>query len=69
MSPAAPGTARPHCPAAWVTLALVFVACDEGFGPVSWVANEFVLVDSLIGQGRYEVLARWPLRGAAAPVM
>lgn len=40
---------------------------DEGFGPVSWVANEFVLVDSLIGQGRYEVLARWPLRGAAAP--
>lgn len=40
---------------------------DEAFGPVSWVASEFVLMDSLIGQGRYEVLARWPLRGPAAP--
>lgn len=37
---------------------------DERFGPVTWLAREFVLVDSWIGQGRYEVLARWPLRGA-----
>lgn len=51
---------------------LTLLYCDaavaeEAFGPVSWVASEFVLVDSLIGQGRYDVLARWPLRAAAAP--
>jgi 2'-5' RNA ligase len=29
--------------------------------PVSWVAREFVLLDSLHGEGRHEVLGRWPL--------
>ncbi|MGK6306530.1 2'-5' RNA ligase family protein [Variovorax sp. DT-64] len=31
--------------------------------PITWTVNEFVLVRSLIGQGRHEVLARWPLHG------
>ncbi len=29
--------------------------------PLSWTAREFVLIRSLIGQGRYIVLNRWPL--------
>jgi 2'-5' RNA ligase len=31
--------------------------------PITWTAREFVLVRSLIGQSRHEVLARLPLRG------
>ncbi|NDZ16264.1 2'-5' RNA ligase [Variovorax sp. WS11] len=31
--------------------------------PIGWTANEFVLVRSLIGQSRHEVLARWLLHG------
>ncbi|MDR6535644.1 2'-5' RNA ligase family protein [Variovorax soli] len=31
--------------------------------PIGWTAHDFVLVRSLIGQGRHEVLARWPLHG------
>lgn len=31
--------------------------------PVSWIANELVLVRSLVGQGIHEHIARWPLRG------
>ncbi|SAK58715.1 2'-5' RNA ligase [Caballeronia temeraria] len=29
--------------------------------PIAWTAREFALVRSLLGQSRYEVLARWPL--------
>lgn len=29
--------------------------------PVSWTANEFVLLISHVGQSRYEELGRWPL--------
>ena len=32
--------------------------------PVAWRATEFVLVRSLIGQGRHEVLRRWALQDA-----
>ncbi|WP_372784693.1 2'-5' RNA ligase family protein [Phenylobacterium sp.] len=31
--------------------------------PVSWMAREFVLLDSPFGEGRHEVLGRWPLAG------
>lgn len=31
--------------------------------PVSWTARAFVLLDSLYGEGRHEVLGRWPLGG------
>ena len=37
-------------------------AIDErSIGPVRWRAREFVLVRSFFGQGRHEVLARFPL--------
>jgi RNA 2',3'-cyclic 3'-phosphodiesterase len=29
---------------------------------VAWTATEYVLIRSLLGQSRYEILARWPLR-------
>ena len=31
--------------------------------PVSWTVTEFVLVHSLVGQGRHLIAGRWPLRG------
>ena len=31
--------------------------------PIGWTAREFVLLDSLYGEGRHEVLGRWPLLG------
>lgn len=30
--------------------------------PIAWAVTQFFLVDSLYGQGRHEVLARWPLQ-------
>jgi RNA 2',3'-cyclic 3'-phosphodiesterase len=30
--------------------------------PISWTAEELVLVHSLHGEGRHETVARWPLR-------
>lgn len=32
---------------------------------IEWTANEMVLVHSLLGQARHEIIARWPLCGAA----
>ena len=32
--------------------------------PIAWRADEFVLVDSAVGRGRHEVVARWPLTGS-----
>jgi 2'-5' RNA ligase len=29
--------------------------------PIGWMATEFVLLDSVFGEGRHEVLGRWPL--------
>lgn len=31
--------------------------------PVAWRVSEFLLIDSLYGEGRHEVLGRWPLSG------
>ncbi|MDM0072006.1 RNA 2',3'-cyclic phosphodiesterase [Variovorax sp. J31P207] len=36
---------------------------EQSVGPVAWKAREFVLLQSLVGQGRYVVLGRWPLNG------
>jgi len=36
---------------------------EQAIEPICWTANEFMLVRSVIGQGRYETLAQWPLRG------
>lgn len=30
--------------------------------PICWTAREFVLIHSFIGQGRQEIVGRWPLR-------
>lgn len=36
---------------------------QERVKPISWRANEVVLIHSLLGQTRHEVLGRWPLNG------
>ncbi len=36
---------------------------EEFIDPVSWWVREFVLVDSPYGEGRHDVLGRWPLTG------
>ena len=35
---------------------------EEATEPVTWIAQEFVLVHGLLGRNRYNPLARWPLR-------
>jgi tRNA(adenine34) deaminase len=43
---------------------------ERAVEPVSWVANEFVLIHSLLGQTRHIVLGRWalnPLRTTTVP--
>jgi 2'-5' RNA ligase len=34
----------------------------EAVEPIRWLARDFVLLDSPHGEGRHEVLGRWPLR-------
>lgn len=34
---------------------------EQPAGPIEWTARGFALIDSLIGQGRYETLGSWPL--------
>ena len=33
----------------------------KAVAPVAWLARDFVLIRSLIGKARYEVLRRWGL--------
>lgn len=35
---------------------------DEGLDGISWIADELVLIDSILGEHHHETLARWPLR-------
>ena len=35
---------------------------EHPIDPVRWIVREFVLVHSLLGQGKHDPLARWPLR-------
>ncbi len=35
----------------------------EFITPVRWWVREFVLIDSLYGESRHEILGRWPLIG------
>ena len=49
----------PHVTLAWSG---VFVP-EQSIPPVSWTASEFVLIDSLKGAGRHQILGRWPLVG------
>lgn len=41
------------------------IVVEEHVTPVKWRVNELVLVHSLLGEGRYEFLQRWPLIKAA----
>ena len=36
---------------------------DLDIPPIAWTAREFVLLRSVVGQTRHEVLGRWPLQG------
>jgi 2'-5' RNA ligase len=42
-----------------------FVADEPVKPPIRWAVHEFVLVHSLLGRSRYNVLARFPLRAQA----
>ena len=42
-------------------------ATPEFIEPVKWTVREFVLLDSARGEGRHELLGRWPLRPAVSP--
>jgi 2'-5' RNA ligase len=60
---AAGGPERPYAP--HVTLLYDAACLDETtVEPVSWIAREFVLVHSRIGQGKHVTLGRWPLRAS-----
>jgi RNA 2',3'-cyclic 3'-phosphodiesterase len=36
---------------------------ERAIEPIGWIANEFVLIDSLQGETQHVVVGRWPLRG------
>jgi|HubBroStandDraft_5_1064220.scaffolds.fasta_scaffold69781_2 2'-5' RNA ligase len=52
-----PGSFTPH-------LTLLYddpLPPDQDVPPIAWTAQDFVLVRSLVGQSKHEVLGRWPL--------
>lgn len=59
MAPRREPEIRPHVSLLW-DKALV---PKEFVEPIGWPAREFVLLDSVFGEGRHEVLGRWPLAG------
>jgi 2'-5' RNA ligase len=63
----AAGTMAPRRePQIWPHVSLLWdrtQVAREFVEPISWTAREFVLLDSVFGEGRHEVLGRWPLRG------
>ena len=47
-------------------LTLLYAAAaapERAVEPIRWLADEIVLVRSVIGRARYEICGRWPLRG------
>jgi 2'-5' RNA ligase len=52
----------PHLTIAWGDR----VVAERHVQPMRWTAREFVLIHSLQGAGRHEVLGRWPLVGGIA---
>jgi 2'-5' RNA ligase len=61
------GTMAPRRePAIWPHISLLWdgaLVRKEFVEPIGWTAREFVLLDSPFGEGRHEVLGRWPLSG------
>jgi 2'-5' RNA ligase len=63
----AAGTMAPRRePQIWPHVSLLWdkaLVLKESVEPISWTAREFVLLDSVFGEGRHEVLGRWALTG------
>jgi 2'-5' RNA ligase len=59
------GRADPHYTPHMTLLYDNRVVADEAVRPIGWAVHEFVLVHSLLGRSRYNVLARFPLRAQA----
>jgi 2'-5' RNA ligase len=59
------GRANPHYTPHMTLLYGDRAVADEGVRPIGWAVHEFVLVHSLLGRSRYNVLARFPLRAQA----
>ena len=61
----AAGTMAPRRePELWPHISLLWDSAEaprQLVEPISWIAREFVLLDSPYGEGRHEVLGRWPL--------
>lgn len=61
----AAGTMAPRRePQIWPHVSLLWDKAQpprEVVDPISWMAREFVLLDSPHGEGRHEVIGRWPL--------
>ena len=59
------GTMAPRRePEIWPHVSLLWAKAQpprELVDPISWTVREFVLLDSPYGEGRHEVLGRWPL--------
>jgi len=55
-----PGEERPWLPHLTLYRAVPEVV-EQALPPLGWTATELVLQRSLIGRGRHETLARWPL--------
>lgn len=55
------GRFTPHLTLAYARRALPWQALPVAAG---WMAGDFVLIRSHLGQGRYDIEGRWPLRGA-----
>jgi 2'-5' RNA ligase len=39
------------------------IVAEESIDPIRWVVRDFVLVHSIYGEGRHELLGQWPLSG------
>jgi 2'-5' RNA ligase len=39
------------------------MVAEEPIDPIRWAVRDFVLVHSIYGKGRHELLGQWPLRG------
>jgi 2'-5' RNA ligase len=39
------------------------VVAEEPIDQIRWVVRDFVLIHSIYGEGRHELLGQWPLRG------
>jgi 2'-5' RNA ligase len=45
------------------------VVAEESIDPICWLVRDFVLIHSIYGEGRHELLGQWPLRGRGGPIL